>query len=129
MSIGTGRSGTFLNAGPSQSRSRIRSGVSPLTTCRICGREIAVRDELGWAVVQVREAVKLSPPEFVPQEFLVHLECAKTKPLLADERCRPLSVPAPPGSLARVTFANAGPREASIACDSAIPFDMAEAGS
>lgn len=44
-----------------------------------------MRDELGWAVIQVREVVKLSPREFVPQEFLVHLECAKTHPLLTDE--------------------------------------------
>jgi hypothetical protein len=59
--------------------------MSPVTTCRICGREIGVREELGRAVVNVREAVKLSPLEYVPQEFLVHIECAKTKPLLADE--------------------------------------------
>jgi hypothetical protein len=59
--------------------------MSPLTTCRICGREISVRDELGWAIIQVREVVKLSPEEFVPQEFLVHVECAKTEPLLRGE--------------------------------------------
>jgi len=59
--------------------------MSPASTCRICGRPIAVRDELGWAVVQVREVVKVSPPEFVPQEFLVHIECAKVRPLLSDE--------------------------------------------
>ena len=59
----------------------------PLTTkCRICGQEVAVRDELGWAIVEVREVVKLRPHEFVPQEFYVHLDCAKTQPLLRDEQ-------------------------------------------
>jgi hypothetical protein len=53
--------------------------------CRICGREISVRDELGWATVEVREAVKLSPPEFVPQEFYVHMRCAEGEPLLLNE--------------------------------------------
>jgi hypothetical protein len=37
------------------------------------------------AIVQVRELVKLTPREYVPQEFLVHLECAKKQPLLSDE--------------------------------------------
>ena len=59
--------------------------MSPVTTCRICGREIDVRHELGWATVHVREVVKLSPIEFVVQEFLVHLECAETRPLLQHE--------------------------------------------
>jgi hypothetical protein len=59
--------------------------MSPVTTCRICGREIAVRDELGWAVVRLREVVELSPLEFVPQEFLVHMECATVQPLLSSE--------------------------------------------
>jgi hypothetical protein len=53
--------------------------------CPICGREVEVRDELGWAVVEVREAVKLFPHEFVPQEFVVHMECLKTRPLLPEE--------------------------------------------
>jgi hypothetical protein len=53
--------------------------------CRICGREVLVGDELGWAIVELREAVKLSPPEFVPQEFYVHMECAETAPLLLNE--------------------------------------------
>jgi hypothetical protein len=59
--------------------------VSPVTTCPICGREVAARDEPGWAVVEVREAVKLFPHEFVPREFVVQVECLKTKPLLPEE--------------------------------------------
>jgi hypothetical protein len=59
--------------------------VSPVTTCPICGSEIAVRDELEWAIVQVREAVKLFPHEFVPQEFVVHMKCLKTEPLLSEQ--------------------------------------------
>jgi hypothetical protein len=59
--------------------------MSPVTTCRICGREIDVRHELGWATVHVREVVRLSPIEFVPQEFLVHVECAETRPILQHE--------------------------------------------
>ncbi len=53
--------------------------------CRICGRDVAVRNELGWAIVELREAVKLSPPEFVPQEFYLHMECAKAAKLLLNE--------------------------------------------
>lgn len=51
--------------------------------CRFCGRDVAVRGELGWAIVEFREAVQLRPLEFVPQEFYVHMECAK-KALLVD---------------------------------------------
>ena len=53
--------------------------------CPICGRDVAVRNELGWAIVELREAVKLSPPEFVPQEFYLHMECAKAAQLLLNE--------------------------------------------
>jgi hypothetical protein len=59
--------------------------VSAVTRCPICGREVAGRDEVRWAVVEVREAVKLFPHEFVPQEFVVHMECLRTKPLLPEE--------------------------------------------
>jgi hypothetical protein len=31
------------------------------TACRICGRDVAVRDGLGWAIVELREVVALAP--------------------------------------------------------------------
>jgi len=56
----------------------------PLVPCHICGREIAVREEVDWATVDVRTRVSLSPPDSVPQHFVAHRDCLKKKPLLAD---------------------------------------------
>jgi hypothetical protein len=37
--------------------------------CPICGKDVAVQDELGWAIVELREVVSLSPVmEFLPHE-------------------------------------------------------------
>ena len=53
--------------------------------CPICGDDVSVHDELGWGIVELREAVKLQPREFVPHLFYVHMECAKKARLLRDE--------------------------------------------
>lgn len=53
--------------------------------CPICGEDVAVPHDLGWAIVEVREPVKLHPAEFVPHLFYVHAECAKKVRLLRDE--------------------------------------------
>jgi hypothetical protein len=56
-------------------------------TCRICGRPVAVAEELGWARVQVNEVVRNWPSEeSMRQDFFVHMECLRTRPLLSDER-------------------------------------------
>lgn len=53
--------------------------------CPICGEDVAVHDGLGWAILELREAVKLRPHELVPHLSYIHMDCAKKARLLRDE--------------------------------------------
>lgn len=57
----------------------------PLAERHICGRPIAIREEVGWATVDLRTRVSLSPPDTVPRAFVVHVACARESPLLKPE--------------------------------------------